>query len=128
MIEDRLRAVRLDEPRLDLDVDELVARAGRRRAILGAVAATCAVAVAMMAVGLAYGGRAEEPRPIPVAAAPTPTPTPPPTTVDCFGTVPGLVKIITTHAPKVRLEQMSACPVTVYRVVRDRRGPHLRHG
>lgn len=115
MIEDRLRAVRLDEPRLDLDVDELVARAGRRRAILGAVAATCAVAVAMMAVGLAYGGRAEEPRPVPVAAAPTPTP--PPTTVDCFGQVPELVKVISTYAPKARLEQMSACPVIVYQVV-----------
>lgn len=114
MIEDRLRAVRLDEPRLDLDVDELVARAGQRRAILGAVVATCAVAVAMMAVGLAFGGR-EEPRPVPVAAAPTPTP--PPTTVDCFGKTPGLVKVITSYVPKARLEQVSVCPVTVYRVV-----------
>jgi len=115
VIEDRLRAVRFDEPRLDLDVDELVARAGRRRAILGAVVATCAVAVATMAVGLAYGGHEERPRPVPVAAAPTPTP--PPTTVDCSGRVPELLKVITTHMPKVRLEQLSACPVTVYRVV-----------
>jgi hypothetical protein len=121
VIEDRLRAVRLDEPRLDLDVDELVARAGRRRAILGAVVATCAVAVAMMAVGLAVGGQ-EERRSVPVAAASTPTPTrpasPPPTTVDdCAGPTPDLVKVITTHVPKLRVEQVSSCPVAVYRVV-----------
>lgn len=127
MIEDRLRAVRLDEPRLDLDVDELVARAGRRRAILGAVVATCAVAVAMMAVGLTVGVRTEEPRSVPAAAAPAPTTsvtasttlaTPPPTTVDdCFGRILGLAKVITAYMPKVRLEQVSSCPMTVYRVV-----------
>lgn len=122
MIEDRLRAVRLDEPRMDLDVDDLVARAGRRRALLGAVVATCAVAVAMMAIGLALGGR-EAPRPATVAAAPTPTtPTTPPsspptTTDDCFDKTPELVKVIATHMPKARLEPLSSCPVTVYRVV-----------
>jgi hypothetical protein len=77
VIEDRLRAVRLDEPRLDLDVDELVARAdqvrGRRRAIVGAAVGSCAVAVAMMAIGVAAGGQ-EQPRP---PAAPSPTPRPP---------------------------------------------------
>lgn len=114
MIEDRLRAVRLDEPRLDLDVDDVVARAGRRRAILGAVVASCTVAVAMMAVGLALGGR-EAPRALTVAA--TPTATPPPTTHDCFGKTPELVKVIAAHVPKARLEHVSSCPVTVYRVV-----------
>jgi len=119
VIEDRLRAVRLDEPRLDLDVEELVARAGRRRAILGAVVASCAVVVAMMAIGLALGGR-EAPRPVTVAAAPTFTTstTSPPTTVDdCVGKQPELVKVIVTHVPKARLEQLSSCPLTVYRVV-----------
>lgn len=119
MIEDRLRAVWLDEPRLDLDVEELVARAGRRRAILGAVVASCAVVVAMMAIGLALGGR-EAPRPVTVAAAPTHTTstTPPPTTIDdCFGNQPGLAKVIAAHVPKVRLEQLSSCPLAVYRVV-----------
>ncbi len=121
MIEDRLRAVRLDEPRLDLDVDELVARAdqvrGRRRAILGAVVGSCAVAVAMMAIGVAAGGQEQSQPP----AAPSPTtsttaPPPPPTTDGCLGAAPELMKVVAVHLPKVRLEELASCPVTVFRV------------
>jgi hypothetical protein len=123
VIEDRLRAVRLDEPRLDLDVDELVARAdqvrGQRRAILGSVVASCAVAVAMMAIGLAAAGR-EQPRPAAAPSSPTSTtalsPTTP-TTDGCFGHTPELTEVIAVHLPKVRLEELASCPVTVYRVV-----------
>ncbi|HEY0449251.1 hypothetical protein [Actinophytocola sp.] len=82
MIEDRLRAVELDEPRLVLDLDGLVERATRPRrwwTVVAATLACAAVAMAAMAVGTVVDAGRTPPAGTPPATTPPDTLTRPTT-------------------------------------------------
>ncbi|OLF13246.1 serine/threonine-protein kinase [Actinophytocola xanthii] len=79
MIEDRLRELRLEEPRLVLDLDDLVARAAavdrQRRSVLATTLAVLLTAAVTMVVGALRDGPRLPPGDRNAAATSTPVPT-----------------------------------------------------